>query len=88
MTRPIRAAASSANTARRVGLELAMTWSRVPRFGSCALARASRSARMNEMPSSTNETPEHDVGDDVIGGGLGIEETLDAVLDRHARRRR
>ena len=51
------AAASSAKTARRVGFELRATCRSVATLRRCASARAWRYARMNEMPSSTNEMP-------------------------------
>ena len=56
MTRPIRAAESSANTARRVGSEVASTCSIRSRCSDSASGLACRTDCRNEIPSRTNET--------------------------------
>ncbi len=55
MTRPIRAAESSANTARRVGSEVAMMCSRRSRCNSSASGLACRIDCEKETASRTNE---------------------------------
>ncbi len=56
MTRPVRAAASSANTARRVGSEVASTCSIRSRWNESASPLACRTDCRNEVPSSRNDT--------------------------------
>ncbi len=57
MIKPIRAAESSANTARRVGSEVASTCSIRSRCTDSASGLAWRTDCRNEIPSNTNDTP-------------------------------
>ena len=57
ISRPIRAAASSKNTARRVGFEVFSTYARCRRWRRSALRRVCRNAWVNEIPSSTKAMP-------------------------------
>ena len=85
MTRPISAAASSANTARVVGSDVLSAWVMTSRFTADASFRE-LFVRLPERDAFEDERDAEDgVGDTEVGGRFGMEQFLDAVGDRDTR---
>ncbi len=87
MSRPASAAESSANTARRVGSEVARTCSMRSRSSDSASGLACRTDCRKETPSRTKETASTTYPTAKWLGRLGRDEFLDAVRRRTPRRR-
>ena len=83
MTKPIRAAESSANTARSVGSEVTSTYSIRSRCTDSASGLAWRTDCRNEIPSRTNDTASTTYPTAKWLGRLRVNELVDAVRDRH-----